>query len=111
MGTAQSARRFAIASAFTVVAGIAAVAPVIAIPAGLSAQQAGCANGEEGDLYTGACVPYLVPNTPGASSGCPPGVSGAECTGQAAAPPPPAPTPFQPSPELQELEDVATPGY
>jgi hypothetical protein len=113
MGTALlSARKVIIMGAFTVAAAVPAIAPVVFAPADLSAQS-GCANGEDGDLYTGACVPYLVPNTHGASnSACPPGVSGAECggpTGLQTGPHMPAPVP--PSPEEQELADIVTPGY
>jgi hypothetical protein len=114
MGTALlSARKLIIAGAFTVAATVPAIAPVFFSPVDLSAQQSGCAHGEDSDLYTGACVPYLVPNSHGASnSACPPGVSGAECggsTGGNFGPHMPAPVP--PSPEEQELADVVTPGY
>ncbi len=88
-----SARNLIIAGAFTVAASLPSIAPVLLSPAELAAQDSGCATGgEEGDLYTGACVPYLVPNTGGLAE-------------------PATPTPFQPSPELEELEDVNTPGY
>jgi hypothetical protein len=106
-----SARRLIVAAALISGAVIAGVAPAALPLPGLVSQQSGCASGEDSDLYTGACVPYLVPNTP--AGACPPGVSGAECPGSSSgqAVPPPTPTPFQPSPELQELEDIATPGY
>ena len=107
-----SGRRLIIVGAFGFAAAFGSIAPVVLPSSELIAQQSGCSNGEEGDLYTGTCVPYLAPNTPGtSSSACPAGVSGAECSGQSALPAPSTPTPFQPSPELQELEDVATPGY
>ena len=67
-------------------------------PADLSAQQSGCANGEEGDLYTGACVPYLVPNSQGTGSALD-------------VPQPGMPGPLPPSQEEQDLADVVTPGY
>ncbi|MCV7283073.1 hypothetical protein H7J88_25910 [Mycolicibacterium flavescens] len=107
-----SARNLIIAGAFTVAATLSSIAPVLATPGPLVAQDSGCSTGEEGDLYTGACVPYLVPNTPGASNvACPTGVSGAECTAPAQPAAPATPKPFQPSPEEQELEAVSTPDY
>ena len=101
-----------IAGGFAVAAAAPMIAAFVSASPGLPTHLAACPVGEDSDLYSGACVPYLVPNTPGsaANSACPPGVSGAECvgsTGNLASPPPPPP----PSPELQELEDIATPGY
>nr|CRL67381.1 hypothetical protein CPGR_00407 [Mycolicibacterium malmesburyense] len=56
-------------------------------------------------------MPYLVPNTASpVNNACPPGVSGAECTGSTGNLVPPHPAPPK-SPELQELENVVTPGY
>jgi hypothetical protein len=115
MGTAYlSARKLIIAGAFTFAATIPSMAPVVFAPADLSAQQSGCSNGEEGDLFTGSCVPYLVPNTHATSNNmCPAGVSGSECggpTGQVG-PAPHMPAPMPPSQEEQDLADVVTPGY
>ena len=93
-----SARKLVIAGAFTIAATIPSIAPVLFTPADLSAQQSGCVTGEEGDLYTGACVPYLVPNSQGTSSGL-------------AVPRPGMPGPLPPSQEEQDLADVVTPGY
>lgn len=105
-------RRLIIAGTFTFAAAIASIGPVALPSSGVLAQPSGCANGEDGDLYTGTCVPYLVPNSPGANgAACPTGVTGAECGGQSTLPAPATPTPFQPSPEVQEFEDIATPGY
>ena len=109
MTTFRIGRRLTIAGGLAV----AAAAPLISVVVAASPTPlAACPVGEDSDLYTGTCVPFLTPNTPGTAlnNTCPPGVTGAECggsTGNEASPPPPPP----PSPELQELEDVATPGY
>jgi hypothetical protein len=92
------ARKLFIAGVFTIAGTVASIAPVLVAPADLSAQQSGCANGEEGDLYTATCVPYLVPNSPGSASAID-------------VPRPGMPGPLPPSPEEQELQDVVTPGY
>ena len=105
-------RRLMIAGGFAVATATPVIAAFIAVSPGQPAQLAACPVGEDSDLYTGSCVPYLVPNTPAAAgnNACPPGVTGAECTGTSgnAATPPGKPSQ---SPELQELENVATPGY
>ena len=99
MGIAPvSARKLIIAGAFTFAATVPSVAPVLLTPADLSAQQSGCAIGEEGDLYTGACVPYLVPNSQNTSTAVD-------------VPRPGMPGPLPPSQEEQDLADVVTPGY
>lgn len=115
-----AARRLMIAAGFAVAAVAPALGMVAAAPSMPPAQLANCPTGEEQDLYAGQCVPYLVPNSPAAAaapanSGCPPGVSGAECGGStgndfgSARPRMPAPVPPQ-QPE-QELAEIATPGY
>jgi hypothetical protein len=93
-----SARKLIIAGAFTIAATVPSIAPVLFPPADLSAQQSGCVTGEEGDLYTGACVPYLVPNSQGAGS-------------ELRVPQPGMPGPLPPSQEEQDLADVVTPGF
>jgi hypothetical protein len=99
MGTAcVSARKLVIAGAFTIAATIPSIAPLLLTPADLSAQQSGCANGEEGDLYSGVCVPYLVPNSQATGGGI-------------EIPQPGMPGPLPPSQEEQDLADVVTPGY
>ncbi|KUH93702.1 hypothetical protein AU189_15770 [Mycolicibacterium acapulense] len=104
-------RRLAIAGGFAIAAAAPVTAVIVTASPGLPSQLAACPAGEDSDLYSGTCVPYLVPNTASpVNNACPPGVSGAECTGSTGnlvprhAPP-------GPSPELQELEDVVTPGY
>ena len=89
---------------------VAATGPIAALAAPSTAA-ASCPAGEDNDTYTGTCIPYLVPNSRGAATLCPPGVGGTEC-GSAqvppAAPPPVAVAPQQPE---QELEDVSTPDF
>ena len=89
------ARKLIIAGAFTFAATVPAVAPVLFTPADLSAQQSSCANGEEGDLFTGTCIPYMVPNSGG-------GI---------AIPQPGMPGPLPPSQTAEDLEGAVTPGY
>ncbi|MGV9803469.1 hypothetical protein ACWDTP_36015 [Mycobacterium sp. NPDC003449] len=115
-------RRVLIAGGFA----LAALAPAVgAVPTGPPVHLADCPNGEEGDLYTGTCAPYLVPNspatpaTPAASSAppnlCPPGVSGSECqlsTGDGTGPgQPQLPGQIAPQQPEEELQDVSTPDY
>jgi hypothetical protein len=119
-------QRLIIAGGFAVAVAAPTVAVVAAAPAEVPAQLANCPGGEEVDTFTGPCVPFLVPNstsgeaspasatgtTPGGSTLCPPGVSGAECTtssGDEAQPQMQAPAQGQ-SPE-QQLVDVNTPDY
>jgi hypothetical protein len=74
-----------------------------------------CPGGEDLDVFTGHCLPGLVPNSPG----CPPGVHGSVCGGTVdnpagpiggvAQPTMPAPPPM--SGPAETLEEVSTPGY
>jgi hypothetical protein len=107
----QSTRRMTIAGGFAAVAAAPLIAAVVLTPSSQHMQLAQCAPGEDGDLYTGHCVPYLVPNTP--ASGCPAGVSGAECGGQnqPVAQGPNTPAGDAPQQPEQQLADVSTPGY
>lgn len=109
--TSRTRRRLSIAGGFAVAAAAPVIAALVSASPGLPTQLAQCPNGEENDLYTQTCVPYLAPNTAATgNSACPPGVSGAECgvsSGNEAQPPGPPP----PSPEEQELQDIVTPGY
>ena len=94
----MSARKLIIAGALTLAATVPTIAPVLFTPNDLSAQQSSCSTGEEGDLYTGSCVPYLVPNSPnmGTAIGVPqPGMPG----------------PLPPSQTAEDLEEAVTPGY
>ncbi|BBX00821.1 hypothetical protein BST36_00200 [Mycolicibacterium moriokaense] len=103
----HSTRRLAIAGAFAAAPLVAAV--VLAHP-GEPASVAQCAAGEESDVYTGQCVPYLVPNSP--AGGCPAGVSGAECNVQSQpVSNPPDVRGDQPAEPDQSLIGVSTPDY
>lgn len=103
--------RLTIAGGFAIATAAPMTVLFVAASPGLASQLASCPAGEDSDLYSGTCVPYLVPNTASpVNNACPPGVSGAECTGSTGnLVPPHSPPPA--SPELQELEDVVTPGY
>ncbi|MGE2719257.1 hypothetical protein [Mycolicibacterium celeriflavum] len=104
-------RRLTIAGGFALAAAAPMLATVMAASPAVPGQLAACPSGEDSDLYSGTCVPYLVPNTASpVNNACPPGVSGAECTGSTGNLVPPHPAPPK-SPELQELENVVTPGY
>lgn len=115
------ARRMIIAGGFAVLAAAPTLGAIISAPATPPAQLANCPPGEEEDLYAGQCVPYLVPNSPASAavpggSSCPPGVSGAECTGSSTgnelgSPEPRMPAPVPPQEPEQELAEVVTPGY
>lgn len=100
-----------IAGAFAAVAAAPLVAAVLLAPSSQPMQLAQCAPGEDGDLYTGHCVPYLVPNTP--ATGCPAGVSGAECgvQNQPVSQGPNTPAGDAPQQPEQQLAEVSTPGY
>lgn len=114
------ARRLVIAGGFAVVAAAPVAGAAVWMPLSPPAQLANCPTGEDQDLYTGHCVPYMVPNSsagaavPGDTQ-CPPGVSGSECgssTGnELGSPQPQMPAPVPPQEPEQELAEVATPGY
>lgn len=118
--TDRFTRRLTIAGGLAAAAAAPLVAAVLIAPASNLGQT--CSNGEEGDAFTGQCVPFVVPNSPGGNApaaapagnatACPAGVSGSECAIQPPAnsgPNMPAnPPPQQPE---QELADVVTPGY
>jgi hypothetical protein len=90
-----SPRNLIVAGAFALAVTVPSLAATLISPAEPSAQPP-CVSGEEGDLFTGTCVPYMVPNSGSTAIGVPqPGMPG----------------PLPASPEEQELADVATPGY
>ncbi|MGE2689638.1 hypothetical protein [Mycolicibacterium pulveris] len=124
------AQRVIIVGGFAITAAAPVVGVTLAAPASPPSHLADCPAGEEQDLYSGQCTPYLVPNSPGPApasapadadttgaspSMCPPGVSGAECGGetggQASSPQPQMPAPVPPQEPEQELAEVVTPGY
>jgi hypothetical protein len=115
-----SARRLIIAGAFALAAAAPLVAVTTSMPSGPPSQLAACATGEDEDLYSGHCVPYLVPNSPAGvtvpgTAQCPPGVNGQECTSSTTteldSPQPQMPAPVPPQEPEQELAEVVTPGY
>ena len=107
----QSARQMTVASGLVAVAAAPLITAVLLAPTSQHVQLAQCAPGEDGDLYTGQCVPYLVPNTP--ASGCPAGVSGAECnvSNQPVSQRPETPAGDVPQQPEQQLAEVSTPDY
>ncbi|OMC35124.1 hypothetical protein A5740_08405 [Mycobacterium sp. GA-1841] len=118
-----TARRLLTACAFAVVALAPAVTGIAAAPTNSVAPLADCPTGEDGDVYTGTCAPYLVPNSPEAPAVaptpdadlCPPGVSGSQCTpstgGKASPSGSELPGSVAPSGPEQSLQDVSTPDF
>ncbi|ODQ91757.1 hypothetical protein BHQ17_16655 [Mycolicibacterium holsaticum] len=127
-------RRVIIAGGFAIAAAAPVVGVTLASPVISPSHLADCPTGEEQDLYSGQCTPYLVPNSPDAApaapaaapapaadttgaspSLCPPGVSGSECGGstggEASAPQPRMPAAVPPQEPEQELAEVVTPDY
>jgi len=56
-------RRLIIAGGFAAAMAAAPVVAVVAMPAPDAMPLAQCAGGEEEDLFTGICVPHMVPNS------------------------------------------------
>jgi len=89
-----SVRRILLAGGFALAVATAPAVLAVAVPStALAAPAASCPAGEEEDLYSGACLPHTVPNSP-SNSGFPassvgsipgnpslPEVSGIPCTG------------------------------
>ncbi len=68
------------------IVGAPAVAVMSTPTAGTSTPLAACTTGEEEDVYTTSCVPFLVPNSPGglttnAANPDIPEIDGVPCTG------------------------------
>jgi hypothetical protein len=82
-----SARRLLLAGGFALaVAAAPVVAAVTVPPAASGSHVADCASGEDADQFTGACVPFVVPNSPSpftTSAANPdiPEIDGVPCTG------------------------------
>lgn len=80
-----SARRLILACGFAVAAAAAPVAAAFATPASVGPVPsiASCPSGETEDMFTGICVPDVVPNSPEIqpAHGPLPEVSGVPCTG------------------------------
>jgi hypothetical protein len=79
------ARRLILAGGFAVAVAAAPVVAVFAVSASdiPAPSIAACPGGESEDVYTGVCVPDLVPNSPAFQSapGGLPSISGIPCTG------------------------------
>jgi hypothetical protein len=79
------ARRLILAGGFAVAVAAAPAVAVFAVSASDTPAPsiAACPGGESEDVYTGVCVPYLVPNSPELQSapGGLPEISGIPCTG------------------------------
>jgi hypothetical protein len=86
-------------------AAVGVTAAAAAFPVAAAAPSTGCPAGETEDLYTGVCMPHIVPNSPQITFGTGPNplpeVDGIPCTGQnsyeclglAEEPPTPSPSP------------------
>lgn len=78
-----SARRLVIAGGFVAAVAAAPVIGTLAIASGTAPAVAACPAGETEDLFTGVCVPDVVPNSPETetSPGGLPDAAGVPCTG------------------------------
>ncbi|WP_082957823.1 hypothetical protein [Mycobacterium sp. E802] len=116
--------RLLAACGFALVALAPTVTGIAAAPHNSVAPLADCPTGEEGDVYTGTCTPFLVPNSPEAPPAastpaepnlCPPGVGGSQCTpstgGKATPSESQMPGTIAPSGPEQSLQDVSTPDF
>jgi hypothetical protein len=80
-----SARRLLLAGGFALAVAAAPAVAALAVPVAPGTHVAACPVGEEEDLYTDACVPHTVPNSPfSAPAGNPdiPEIDGIPCTGR-----------------------------
>jgi hypothetical protein len=81
-----SARRLILAGGFAVAVAAAPAIAVVATPAAGPAYAQPCPGGEEGDPFTGVCIPHTVPNSPSVFSSIPGNpdlsqIDGVPCTG------------------------------
>ena len=81
-----STRRLIVASGFALAVAVAPVIAAIALPTHV-APIAACTPGEEEDVYTTVCTPFLVPNSPSGLTSIPgnpdiPAIDGIPCTGR-----------------------------
>jgi hypothetical protein len=79
-------RRLILAGGFAIAIAIAPAAAIVAHPTH-SAPQAACDSGEEEDVFTTSCTPFLVPNSPQgftttAANPDIPEIDGIPCTGR-----------------------------
>jgi hypothetical protein len=82
-----SARRLLLAGGFALAVAAAPTVAAFTVPTAPGQHVAECPAGEEEDLYTDACVPHTVPNSPtpfSAPAGNPdiPEIDGVPCTGR-----------------------------
>ena len=83
-----SVRRLLLAGGFTLAVAAAPAVAALAVPSAASSSHlADCSGGEEADQFTGACVPFVVPNSPApftTSAANPdiPEIDGVPCTGR-----------------------------
>jgi hypothetical protein len=84
MATIQiSARRLVLAGGFAVAIAAAPAVAAFAVPS-VAPSFGACPNGETEDIYTNACTPDMVPNSPAMQETSPgglPEISGIPCTG------------------------------
>jgi hypothetical protein len=84
MATVQiSARRLVLAGGFAVAIAAAPAVAAFAVPS-VAPSVGACPNGENEDIYTNACTPDMVPNSPALQQTSPgglPEISGIPCTG------------------------------
>ncbi len=83
MGTLKiSARRLVLASGFAVAIAAAPAVAAFTVPS-IAPSFGACSGGETEDVYTNACTPEMVPNSPAiqATQGGLPQVDGIPCTG------------------------------
>ncbi len=82
------ARRLILAGGFALAVAVTPAVAAFAVPSGASGSSvADCASGEDTDQFTGACVPFVVPNSPSpftTPAGNPdiPEIDGVPCTGR-----------------------------
>jgi hypothetical protein len=84
MATVQiSARRLVLAGGFAVAIAAAPAVAAFAVPS-VAPSFGACPNGETEDIYTNACTPDMVPNSPALQATSPgglPEINGIPCTG------------------------------
>ena len=81
-----SVRQLLVAGGFAVAVAAAPAIAAFTVPAPNSAPTAACDPGEEEDVYTTVCTPFMVPNSPTGLTSIPgnpdiPEVDGVPCTG------------------------------
>jgi hypothetical protein len=77
------ARRLILAGGFAAAIAAAPAVAAFAVPISTAPSATACPNGESEDIYSGECLPEMVPNSPEvhASPGGLPEINGIPCTG------------------------------